>query len=568
MDGIFEETYGINERDLTGIAEFAALSEGQQLLVRNELNNYAVSQIKTDALKEYRERYQSLKTPLSELEQNLIERKGMFGGLARIAVGVAQIRHKETWQKVGISIFKRKIIAQNEKEIAAMIESGDINQEEYIRELSVQAKEGPDAVIEDGKVRLNFLKEADFESVLSEEDREKIGAFNTIAGQFAETPHKWKERGATKDERGAYEGKELAYRVALDRVLELLKEKGSDESALIDVNELDRKITFTQFFNAHPEAAAQLASIKNQNVWSAAFWDIAKTRGATMALGGSIRTAAAFVASQVLTAGSLFVAAPLAGAATGGFMGHRRATTELKERELLAKSGVKDTSSEALNVVPAAVRETDAEGNERVQGGLVAKLEDLIRETEEASEEERTKTHEQLSRRIAYTQTKISEGLVDYGDKKEQIRNQAALLRALAHAKAVLLEFESTDTAARASLETDANWRTDKRTVDERLADILKLHEQKISESQKAYVIQTTKQAAKYGAVFAFGGALVADIVQSGGGVIEHTVDDVKAPLGGGTSASSVAEHVAVPPASLVPSIEATHVPSGKQCTN
>ena len=55
----FKKTFNLEGKDLVKIPEFAALSEGQQLLVRNELNNYAVSQIKAEALKGYRDKYKS-----------------------------------------------------------------------------------------------------------------------------------------------------------------------------------------------------------------------------------------------------------------------------------------------------------------------------------------------------------------------------------------------------------------------------------------------------------------------------------------------------------------------------
>ena len=612
----FEQKFGMKEGELINIPEFAALSEGQQLLVQNELNNYAVSQVKTEALKAYRDKYQSLSVPLTQIERKLAQKSGMFGSLARLAVGMAQLRHKETWQKVGMSIMKSKVIAEKEKELAEEILSGAIDQKEYIRELSLQAKEGPDAVIENGKLRLNFLKSEEIAQELTPQEQESVAVFNRAAAEFAALPHRFTERGASKEERERYAAQEKKYRNALDLVLLMLVAKGDEEGALIDVNEIDRRVTFTQLFNTHPEAAEQLADIKDQSVLKKAALDIAQTRGSMMLLGGTIRTAAAAVSSQVLAAGSIFAAAPLAGAATGAYMGARRATTELEERAALAPKGVKDNSQEALNVVDAVMYEKDSATGEDRPRGLVGKLEELIDEIEHTSPDEvsvvdlvrqapnadgtrgqilaqgalgstlgtkselvesgrslekntRAELFDRLLQRISYTQSKLSEGLVNFGNKEEEIRNKSALLRVLARAKA-LHAIESPESPipvidSVTGKEYDQSWRKDKRTTEERLRDILKLREQKISEAQEAYVCKTTKQAATYGAAFSFAGALIADIVHGayapGGNVIENTYQH----FSGGRSGS---EHVVE---TLVPEHSAPiqeTIPSGSHTNN
>ena len=589
----FKDTFGMGSEALLAIPEFAALSEGQQLLVHHELNNYAVSQIKADALKAYREKYQSLQGSLSDFEKKQLAREGLFGGIAKIGVGLAQLRHKEMWQKAGMSIFKRKFIAEEEKALAAQVMSGNMDAGAYIRELALEAKEGPDAIIENGSVRLQFLKQEDL-GALSESEAEMVRAFNTHASAFAGLPHQWKERGATEVERTQYEAGETAYRDALDRVLVLLNTKGEGADALLDVNELDRRITFTQFFNTHPEAALQLANLKDQNVWLTAVKDIARTRGTLFALGGTVRTAAAAVASSVFSAGAMFIAAPLAGAATGGYMGKKRAETELTERELLAKSGVKDQSGEALNIVDAGSRSHESG---RTLMGLSGKLNQLILEIEATDDKEITLTplarqapaadgtrgeilaaaplgetagaeHElvgssraiernkkadllaELERRISYTQEKLDQGLVNYGGKEEQIQNQYTLLRAISKAKALLLiegkkDLDATPIDQSTGEAYDTGWRKDTRSARERLADLLVLRDQQISEAQKTYVERTTKQAALYGAAFAFGGAVVADMVHGmvtpGGSVIGRLSDEVRDLKTGGGSEEGVA---------------------------
>jgi len=581
----FKKTFNIESEALANIPEFAALSEGRKLLVHQELNNYAVSQIKTDALKEYRERYKALGVDLTPFEKSLARKEGLMGGLAKVAVGLAQFRHKETWQKAGMSMFKRKMLAEREKELAQDIFSGGIDQTEYIRELSRQASEGLDAEMKEGKLQLKFLAPEDFGGTLSPEQNEQIENFNRMAGAYASLPHSWKERNASVKDRKTFTQTEGEYQKALEHILPLFEQQSGTEGALVDANELERRITFTQFFNTHPEAAEQLADIKDQNVWKAGLLDLAKTRGGMMALGGTIRTAAAFGASQVLAYGSL-VAAPLAGAVTGGVMGRKRAITELEERETLAKVGLRteDNSAQrkqlmseleairskenflydanaldritqikealkgmgtARNIVDAAVSLKDeATGEVTVRGGLVGKLSDLSAKIEQASEEEKAELVKQLRTRVLYSERKLNEGLINFGSGPERIRNQYELLRALAKAKGMVAVSDEGNNEGEIDSPASPEWRKDKRSTEERLTHILNLREQNISAAQKEYIIKTTKQAAMYGAAFAFGGALVAHVIHSGGGSMNE-VGVAEAHVAGKGSAHFTPEQVA-----------------------
>lgn len=583
----FKETFGIDEEALLAIPEFAALSPGRQLLVHNELNNYAVTQIKADALVAYRERAKTSHVTLSAWEKKLSEGKGVFGAFGKLAVGVSQLA-KHATERVGNSLFKKKIVTDYEKQFAKDFSEGKFDPKEFIRDLSMQAAEGPEAVIDkDRKVKLRFLNVRDIEGGVTGEEARMIAEFNAAAEQFASTPHQWTERGATKEERASYAMKEEAYRSHLDRVLEVLRSHGDDASALLDVNELDRRITFTQFFNTHPEAAVQLAQLRDQNSILAFMKSAAVERGGLMAFGAGVRTVAA-VAVAPIFAGATLVAAPLVGAISGGVMGKRRASGELEEREILAKRGVRDTSAEAQNIVSSG-RRKNKEGIDR--NGLTGKLEGLIKEIEAIADDEvdttslvrqepsedgargairaegdlgatldatsplvesgRTITRSrraqllaELDRRIEYTHVKIDKGLIDFGDKKEQIKNRYALLRALASAKALRAQSLAPELDVAVDEKGDLydnTWRTDRRSASERLEDILRLREQKITEAQKTYVQKTARRAALYGASFAFGGALVADLAQGDGSVVRRVVEDVmndNAPEVAGTAAT------------------------------
>ena len=587
----FRKTFNQDEKDLAKIPEFSALTEGQQLLVRNELNNHVVSQIKAEALKTYRDKYASLHGELNKVEQWAVERKGFFGKVLKIGVGIAQMRHKETWQKIGMGILKTKLTIEGEKELAKAMFSGEVDHTEYIRELSRRAKEGPDAKLVNGKLQLEFLRSEDFGNEgLTPKEVERVKVFNKMAAAYGVMPHSWKETGATPWEQDKYKEMRYNYKEALDEVLPILERKGNTESALIDANELERRISFTQLFNTHPEAAEQLAAIKDQNVWWGAAKDIAATKGTTFAIGASVRSVAAAIAAATGAAIGVF-AAPVTGAATGAYVGHHRAVTELKERELLAKMGVKDESEEAMNIVDAVVRTKSETTGQILNQGLAGKLEELTTqilalnndETEivhiEGVNVERNKKQtllDRLERRIAYTEQKLREQKVNYGEGVDRIKNQNALLEALRDAKATEmfgrnkhLPEEMVDTATGERFHRDL--REDRRTPEERLAGLLNLREQHISEAQKKYILQTTKQAAYYGAAFAFGGALVADVIH---GAV--SLDDMRqAAKGGATipahSASSPALHSrmapAAPPLAAAPPTPSAPIPRPEVAT-
>lgn len=512
----FEKKFGITEDMLQGVEGFKELSEGQQLLVLNELERYSVARVKADALKDYREKHAAL-GGLTEEEKRRVAKGGWW---RKVAVGISQIGKKQTWQRVGMTLMKTKEIADREKELAEKMANGEVDQKEFLAQLVLQAKEGPGVEIVGGKPELQFLSETAFEGALTPEEKARVTEFNRVASKFAHTPHSWKERGASSKEEAKYSEAEGEYNRMLMEMLELKRSKLGDEGATIDTIAIDKNITFQQFFNTHPETEERLANIKDQSIWGKWALATAQTRGGIMLAGGAIRSVATFAASQLVTVGSLFVAAPIAGAVMGGYMGRKRAHTELEEREMLAKAGVKDTSAEALNIVPAA---NLAEKIYR----LVKKIE-AMPDAADLSDEDRKKRVElidSLAARCDYTKEKIDKGLVNFGGASEGIKSRYELLKALS--------------AGVATSAVDQEWDL---TLRDRLRQFLDFKEEAIEEREVQYVMKQVKTAATYGAVFGAMGAGVADILHAPLGeksVILDAAQNIRGHYGSGSTVVS-----------------------------
>ena len=524
----YEEQFNIGERDLKRIEGFRELTEGQQMLVLKELNNYSVARIKGEALREYREKYNALgrshaSATLSSKEQEFLQKGDWW---RKLAVGMSKSvksAAKDATQigkKAGMALMKRKIIADREKELAGQMFNGEVDQKEFLTELVRQAKEGPDAEIVEGKIELKFLKDEDIGPELAPEFSARVEAFNRDAAAFANTPHAWREHTASKEEKAAYAKAEEQYRRARHEVLELKRLTSGDELASLDVIDLDRKVTLNQFFNTHPDAEEMLADIKDQKVWGKWMLETAQTRGGIMALGGAVRTAAGFVASQVVSKASL-IAAPLAGAVVGGYRGRQMARTEIEERELLAKIGIVDSNEEARNIVDATKL---TEKIYRLKDEI-----DAIPYTPDLSPElleRRMKLIESLDARYAYTREKIEKGLVNFGGAKS-IANRYELLKAFGVAAA----------------ECEYN-KLSNDDLHKRLRSFIDTKEELVDERQKAYVNERMRTAALYGAGFGYAGAFMADyfhgLYQFEGGVASG-----KGGTGGNLSGESGAEIVA-----------------------
>ena len=196
-----------------------------------------------------------------------------------------------------------------------------------------------------------------------------------------------------------------------------------------------------------------------------------------MVSGAGARTLARGAAIFTGMTGITILAAPVIGGAVGYYRGKIRGKETLEERQKNARRGKKDESVEATNTVTAE--------------NLNERIELLMEALEKAStKEEFSKKLDQIKRRIQYTQEKIENGLVNFGDAKTSLNNQYNLVNNLNRASVISAMSEET---------------TNKET-DERLKRFLSFKNEKISKTQKEFITAQAKKGMLYGAGFALAG--------------------------------------------------------------
>jgi uncharacterized membrane-anchored protein YhcB (DUF1043 family) len=386
-DGIaarFVGEFGIERADLESIRGFDRLSEGQQMLVIENLKQLTLGRIQEEA------------------EKKADREKRESGFLGKI------------WK----SMSKKYQIAKAEKSTAQEIMSGGIRVHGKILEQLVSGmNNGPEAEIgTDGKtVEIKFSRAS---RNLSESDRPAANGFDRVANEFARMPYEWSLPTATDDERARYLSAQGAYKEALSRFGDTVySNAGSLPEAHLILNDMDGKVQMMQFLQTHPELEDRLNGLREQSAWRTMLNTVVAERGAYLAYGYLGRT---------FLAGALgWAAAPVVAAGAGGFVSWKRSKETLRSNDVAARRGKKDKSSEAKNIVTVK--------------GLSDKLERLVQKIEAApGEKGQAEAVLSLKTRMEYTRRKVEEGLVDFGEKPEsRVWEQYDLLQLLARAEAV-----------------------------------------------------------------------------------------------------------------------------------
>lgn len=487
----YEEEFRVPMETLAAIPEFAALTEGQRLLVLRDVNRTMISRIHSRALKDFHNEYEALGGLTEGEKKFLAEGKTKTGKWwRRFAVGMLHAGKKSFWKKVRMSLARGKIIADKKNEIRAALREGKFDHTELVRQLARDAKYGPEGEMVNGKVLVKFVKESDFAGPLTPEELERIKTFNKVATDWMDMPHAFIESDATAEERAAYENAKSAYTRVLYDILELKRLKMGERASAFDVLDIDRRITLQQFFNSHPGEAERFADLKDTNAW----WEWIRSTGLlrtkAFAMGAAIRTVAAGTIASVAAPIAAIAAAPVAGAVVGRFMGRERAKIELEDRETLRKMGVRDASPEAKNIV-------DVDALARKIERLRASIAEIPADTKDpALKEKRNDLIRSLEARYWYTKEKIEKGLINFGDNEaEAHRNRFALAQALGTAIGVA--------------EVEKQW--DNR-LKARLRRFIDYKERIIKTREGEYVDRRGKEAMIHGAAAAGMGAVLADL--------------------------------------------------------
>lgn len=404
------EKLGIKKSDLeNNIEGFSGLSDGQQLLVLENLKQLNLGRIQEEAAVKYR--------------KNTAESKF----LGRIWKGIS----------------KKYQIAKLEKNKAEeIVKGGATIHGETLRQLVNGMKEfGPGVEIKAGKLEIQYA--SGFEN-LTQDQQKQVAEFNNIATQFSKIPYEWSLGTANKKDRKIYEETKEKYENAKSNILNLRLEGLKTEEinkierkfieadavgvienrvkkdAMLYVNDIEMKVKLNQFLNSNPDVEKQLQNIKDEKLWLLTLANVITERGIYAGAGFLTRTA---TISLIGLAG-----APLAAAGMGGFLARKRGKETLRERNVLARKGIEDKSKEAKDFVDAQY--------------IHESIDFLINELEKESldADKKDEVIRSLKFHIEDAKNKIEDGTINYGEKKNRLVNQYELIKKISEG-AVQIEY-------------------------------------------------------------------------------------------------------------------------------
>ena len=442
----FEKTFNLNKGELENIENFKDLTDGQKELVLENLKQISLGDIKKEAIEKYR---------------NEKDKAGFLG-------------------KIGRGVFKRFFVAEAEKETAQdFLEGGIEKHGEVISEISKNIKEsGLDGHWEINGFSVDYAGNPNnFKNLIGAEKKE-VAEFNKIAGKMANMKTEWVYGKENKE----FSKIKTEYESAKNNLLKLESiETGSDGEAAMAVAEIDRRVYMNQWINASPDAAKELEQISSQWTWMRALKNVAIERGSYTAMGYAGRTFAVGVLS--------WAAAPLVAAGMGGWIARKRAIENLKEEAKAATGGGEKKMKrkgdiDMLNIVDAKI--------------LAKNIERLSVQIDTAPEEEKDKLLQLMNSRLLYTRMKMNKGLVNFGEGKEKLQSQYALLEKF----------------TKADVEYNLNQPEVKTALDARLEQFTAYKKGKVND----YVKKEMIKGAAMGAGFALLGSAIRELFHYVGG--------------------------------------------------
>lgn len=432
--------FSIKKEDLNKLDGFGNLSEGQQLWVIDSLGQLTLKNVREESSNQYSQK---------------VSKTNFFG-------------------RIWLGIKKDFEIAKLGKSEAEKAVSGGIDFHKETLSQLIEGVKGQDLkvkIVEGGKLEAQYLNPEHLN--LSEEEKIKIGEFNKIATEFSRMPEEYSFGTADGKSKNKYNEVRCGYDKKVEEVLVILHKHGSSDSeAMLYMNTKDREIKLNQFLNISPDAEKELTNMKEKSAWSATVGKVLTERVIYAGVGALTRT--------ISVAMPLAVGASFGAALAGGIFSVRRASGELKEREIKNRKGVEDKSGQAKNFIDCAV--------------LEEKLLDSMNKLKSADVvgEERKKIVNSLKMRIDYTQDKISKGLVNWGGNNESIGNRYSLIKKLSEV-AIQSSFFEGDNEKRHQLEL-------------KLGGYLMWRDKRINKNQRNYIIKQGLKGAGIAAGCAFAG--------------------------------------------------------------
>lgn len=401
--------FGLKAEECMSIEGFGVLSEGQKRLVFENLAALTIGKIDEQARGSYQ------KQKMSGMEMS--DKKKPLTSFA-----------EKMWRGFREAFTKDLAIANVRKTTAREIMSGGLAEHgDALRALVAIARKGPDVrTAEDGALQMEFVRA---DAVAQDKEGSAL-RFNDAARAFANMPRIWSTETATKKQQDEYARAQNLYETAKEDLLRARAEQcGDNARAMAWMASVESAVYMQQFFATQREASAQLERTVGAPVIVQSWKEIAKSAGEYLGY-----AALGFASRMVLAGGIGFAAAPVSAAAVAALRTRFRVQKELRERDLLAQQGQRDSGEMAKNIV-------DAKNLAARLESVLSRMRDLPTmefSTEEEREAERDRLLSSLATRVDFTNMKMTQARVNYGTATERTANQYTLVRAIAQAQALL----------------------------------------------------------------------------------------------------------------------------------
>lgn len=411
---------GLREKDFESIPEWENLTEQQKMLVIEQASQQIFVDVKKEGEKRFSEKN---KIKLSANPMNW--RPSLVGKI---------------WKKINKSAY----VNSESKGALKDFKEGKLKPEQEVLQALTKrmAELNLNVVEKEGKPNIEFIQ---IDPNMSPEVKEAAERYNEIANEFSKMPDAWKNERAAKSLGGEknydqYFLLEHEYNDAKKKVIDLTvrkyKDEGIAENLAIEkaqtyMCEKDYKIAMMQFTNTSPDAILEMEKLQESSSWKKIFNGENKWRAAYMGLGYAGRAGLGMLG---------LVAAPITAGAIGAWRAKRKAEQKLDRafdegrsgktfREMTSQERMDLRNSEgslfedknsSKNMLGKII--SGKEVNAREVAGFVdadsqiQRLENTLNKlTSVANLGEKARLISELERRSNYIQSKLEEGLINYG---------------------------------------------------------------------------------------------------------------------------------------------------------
>ncbi len=495
----YAESIGINQEELTTNQEFLSLSPEQQQFALETLRRASLAKSRVEGHKAF----------------------------------IAEMSSKNLFQKIPYLINKKYHKERHKIEAAKNIESHGLEGygETELSWLVNVIKNGPEVKMnESGEVIVNCLRGECF----SDEQKELIADYNEGARRYIEEP-------------GKDDGRKAWLHDLKKRIFSTVTNDNDQGKLIHAFFEAEKNMQLLKFLSANKETEKALDKIASRSLTGSdrnkALWDAHKDKAGYAALGFTLRTGSKFaLANTAALAGTVsFIAAPVA-ALVGAYRSGNMAIETLKENKELADLGIQDKSetAKALNIVSGT--KIDSKGNE-IFFGLKDKLDNLTNKLEElrmAGEFKKAQEFEEALRvRIVYTEGKMVNDGIDFGQGVDRGMNYLDLADSLVRANMAILSSEDNSEfknkryynnvsettkklTRKRNLSEENLTRLQELSVEDRLRSFLNYKHERQIKKEETFLIKEMAKGAVLGASFAIVGSVIAEHLGIGDWLNKH----------------------------------------------